>query len=405
MGAASLILWLPFGVHISDGVLSRPWLVGGSVLAGLLVLLASYRVRDEEIPRIALLSAAFFVATLMHLRLGPTSVHLLLNGLVGVLLGRRAPLAILVGLALQAALLGHGGFWTIGVNACVLSLPALLAGGLFAVLRRLPFTGKQRRAVFWIFGCFIGMFSVLATLILQAIVLRWGGAEEWHAIVSLLFYAHLPLVLLEGVVLGFTVSFLARVKPAMLGESVHSESTSKYAALHGSERLPALLLAILTLALAANPAQAHRPHADYVVRADGKVQVEGWFDPGDDPMKGAKVQVFRPNQRLLVEGCLDDRGTFVFRCSEAESLEVIVSAGAGHRTSFHIPREKLQRGAEAIIVPGETVEDTSERKNHSPSWQESLRDALLGISFLLASGAFLLSWRNARKLRNLHPQS
>src|SRR5579884_4562323 len=114
MGVGPVSLGLPWAVHIFDGVLSNPWLAGGFVLAGLLALLAAYRVRDEEIPRIALLSAAFFVATLMHLRLGPTSVHLLLNGLVGVVLGRRAPLAILIGLTLHAVLLGHGGFTTIG---------------------------------------------------------------------------------------------------------------------------------------------------------------------------------------------------------------------------------------------------------------------------------------------------
>src|SRR6516225_7841330 len=134
MGAAPVSFGLLWAVHISDGVLSAPWLAAGFLVAGLLALAASYRVRDEEIPRIALLSAAFFVASLMHLRLGPTSVHLLLNGLVGVVLGRRAPLAILIGLGLQAALLGHGGFSTIGINACVLTLPALAASGFFAAL-------------------------------------------------------------------------------------------------------------------------------------------------------------------------------------------------------------------------------------------------------------------------------
>src|SRR5271166_2019387 len=126
---------LPWAVHISDGILSGPWLVGGFVGMAALMFVASRRVRDEEIPRIALLTAAFFVASLIHVRVGPTSVHLLLNGLVGVVLGWRAGLAIPVGLFLQAALLGHGGFWSLGVNACVMTLPALAAGGLFRLIR------------------------------------------------------------------------------------------------------------------------------------------------------------------------------------------------------------------------------------------------------------------------------
>ena len=75
-------------VHISDGVLTWPWLLGGFVLAGLVDAMAMYKVRDEEIPRIALMTAAFFVASLIHVPIGPTSVHLLLNGLLGVVVGR-----------------------------------------------------------------------------------------------------------------------------------------------------------------------------------------------------------------------------------------------------------------------------------------------------------------------------
>src|ERR671937_1674740 len=125
MGPVSVAL--PWAVHISDGVLAWPWWVGGFALAAVLALAAAYRVRDEEVPRIALLTAAFFVASLIHVRAGPTSVHLVLNGLVGVLLGRRAALAIPVGLFLQAALLGHGGFTSLGINSCVMVLPALAA--------------------------------------------------------------------------------------------------------------------------------------------------------------------------------------------------------------------------------------------------------------------------------------
>ena len=122
-------------VHISDGVLTWPWLAGGFALAGLLARRRLVRVRDEEIPRIALLTAAFFVASLIHVPVGADQRHLLLNGLLGVVLGRRAPLAVLVGLTLQAVLFGHGGFTAIGVNTCVMALPALAPHGCSACCR------------------------------------------------------------------------------------------------------------------------------------------------------------------------------------------------------------------------------------------------------------------------------
>ena len=61
------------------------------------------------------------------------------------------------------------------------------------------------------------MTSVLATLVLAAAALLWGSAEDWHTTVLVLFIAHMPIALAEGVILGFAVGFLARVKPEMLG--------------------------------------------------------------------------------------------------------------------------------------------------------------------------------------------
>src|SRR5579859_5488878 len=132
-------------IHIDPGFLTPEWCVGGYVVAGLLAAVGAWRIRDEEIPRVAVLAAAFFVASLLHVPVpaGPRT-HLLLNGLLGVVLGRRAILAVLVGLFLQSALsvMEGVGFSTLGVNACVLTIPALVAGGLFAGLRRLPWVRK-----------------------------------------------------------------------------------------------------------------------------------------------------------------------------------------------------------------------------------------------------------------------
>jgi cobalt/nickel transport system permease protein len=203
-------LW---AMHISDGLLTWPWLAGGFAVAGVLALFAAWRIRDEEIPQTALLTSAFFVASSIHVRVPPTSVHLLLNGLVGVVLGRRAALAIPVGLFLQAALLGHGGFTTLGINSCIMVLPALLAWQMFAGLRRLPFLKRQWFAM----GLVVGMSATLASTVLNCLVLTWGGVEDWRELARLVLLAHLPVVVIEGLILGFTIKFLAQVKPEMLG--------------------------------------------------------------------------------------------------------------------------------------------------------------------------------------------
>ncbi|MCS6898118.1 MAG: CbiM family transporter [Nitrospira sp.] len=203
-------LW---AVHLSDGVLSTPYLVLGFVGAGVLVGVSLRGVADDEIPRIGLLTAAFFVASLIHVKVGITSVHLLLNGLVGAMLGWRAPLALAVALALQALLLGHGGYTTLGLNVVIMALPALASWAVFRWL-----CGRsQALAVraFW-GGLVVGAMAVVLTAVLYAAVLLAAGVEDFRLVASLGFVAHLPLAGIEAVITATTCASIARARPQLL---------------------------------------------------------------------------------------------------------------------------------------------------------------------------------------------
>lgn len=198
-------------VHISDGALAWPWLAGGWVILGMMLLVAMWRVREQDIPRIGILTAAFFVGSSIHIKLAvvPTSVHLILNGLVGVVLGRRAPLAITVGLALQYLLVAHGGETTIGVNGCIVGIPALLAAGCYPVLKRCGVSPFSR-------GLVIGAGAAAGAVGLNFLVLLLGGKEDWSTLAKLVLLAHVPVVVIEGLMLGVIVRYLEKVKPEML---------------------------------------------------------------------------------------------------------------------------------------------------------------------------------------------
>lgn len=140
-----------FAVHISDGVLQPAWLVGGFGFAAILVFVGSRRIRDEEIPTIAFMTSVFFVGSLIHMRIGISSVHLLLNSILGILLGMRACAAILVGLTLQSILLAHGGVTAIGINFCVMAVPALIVGFAFEFLRPRLRPSNSLRTVAFVF--------------------------------------------------------------------------------------------------------------------------------------------------------------------------------------------------------------------------------------------------------------
>ncbi len=113
-------------MHISEGVLSAPVLVTGAALAATGISVGLKKMDYEKIPQVAVLSAAFFVASLIHVPMGPSSVHLILNGINGLLLGWLCFPSILVALALQAILFQFGGITVLGVNTRTMARPAVI---------------------------------------------------------------------------------------------------------------------------------------------------------------------------------------------------------------------------------------------------------------------------------------
>jgi cobalt/nickel transport system permease protein len=487
-------LW---AVHIGDGQLTFSWCVAGFVAAGLLALLGAWRIHEDEIPQLAVLTAAFFLTALIHVPVpaGPRT-HLLLNGLLGVVLGRRAILAVLVGLFLQSSLsvMEGVGFSTLGVNACVMALPAYLAWGLFAGMQRVPWIHEpalrsglvafctvlatlsmvyavtalitnwgsaaltpdlsaanrvtfypltivnqgtffpltilgafslgflstlsfvaffpltilgaillaavaawaERRldhAVEFPLGLLVGEISVLATILLNGLVLILGGTENWSTLVLLTFVIHLPLAVVEGIILGFTVGFLALVKPQLL------------CGYRPRAREVALLLAPLALLAFTPPVSAHHLLADFDVKPDRRIVIESWFDiPGEngDAPRGAKVLVYRADGSLLVEGVTDAKGLYAFSFEKAEPLKVVVNAGQGHVKELHIPKERLEPYATSDAAPTEhgtsapTAESFADRSSRF-----QFRDVLIAFGFIFGLAAFILSLRNGLALRAL----
>jgi cobalt/nickel transport system permease protein len=431
-------LW---ALHLSDGVVTPAWWIAGWFLAGLLVLLGSWRLRDEDIPRVALLAAAFFVVSLIHVPVpGGPRAHLLLAGLLGVVLGRHAALAIPLGLVLQTILFSHGGLTMIGVNSVVMTVPALAAWGLFAGLRRLPghrtptfrasliftsvtffllsavFAGALLTtnpwtemehgpaltpALTWTFapgvlllvaalgllavlverrnpagpefalGLLVGEVAVLVAVALNGMVLLLGGEGDWHAMVFLTVLVHLPLAVVEGVVLGFTIRFLARVQPDLIGLPAEQPTPS------APPRTSAGIVALLLVVLVPSAAEAHGFSAEYKIdRAARRVKVECWYETGEAP-RNATIVVRRADGSEVVTGKFDAEGLFEFPYDSAEDLTVDIDAGAGHRAHLEISAGKLGRDGRGTVP---------------------VRETIAGLAFVLALAAFLLSWRNSRRL-------
>ncbi|MDY0376390.1 MAG: cobalt transporter CbiM [Desulfobacterium sp.] len=196
-------------MHISEGVLSGQVLVAGGVLAFAGTAIGLKKIDYDSIVHVAILASAFFVASLIHVNLGPSSVHLILNGVVGLLLGWAAFPAILVALLLQAVFFQYGGITALGVNTLIMATPAVVCYYLFS-----PFLNRGKRTVFAA-SFMAGAGSVLLSCLFLGFALYFTE-KSFLEVSILIITANLPIMIIEGVVTGFMVTFLQRVYPEIL---------------------------------------------------------------------------------------------------------------------------------------------------------------------------------------------
>jgi len=196
-------------MHIVDGALSNPVVIGGAVAAAGGIAMGLKSLDIDRIPTAGVLSASFFVASLIHVPIGPSSVHLILNGLAGLLLGWAAFPALFVGLLLQAVFFGFGGLTVLGVNTFNIAMPAVLAWIIFG---RLIGRGSPVQGAIW--GGLGGAFAIAATTLFVAVSLALTG-DEFLPAAKLVFFAHIPVMVIEAVLTGFAVLLARKVKPEL----------------------------------------------------------------------------------------------------------------------------------------------------------------------------------------------
>lgn len=197
-------------MHIADAILPNAMILASAGGAAVVVGTSLRWLAPANVPRVALLTAAFFVASSIHVPLGPVSVHLVLNGLVGIVLGPLAPVALLVALTLQSVLLMEGGITVLGFNLLCMTCGAMLARTLFDLLG--GHSNPARAAA----AGFLGGVSAVCISALMVVIALWIAGDDWTRLRHVVLIAHLPLAVLEGVVSGSAAAFIVRVKPDLL---------------------------------------------------------------------------------------------------------------------------------------------------------------------------------------------
>ena len=212
-------------MHIPDGILPIAVSIGGYAATGLMTWYSLKKINQKEeprkgIPKASLGIAAFFVITMIQIPVPPMSIHLVLTGLLGILLGYYAFPAVLISLLFQAILFQHGGLTTLGINALILGLPAFICYYLFKGAKLY----KKHSKVQWIFwGFLIGALGVLMNVLIfmGVVATSLSSAIDIQAekiALNALMVGNIPLIIIEGVMTATTIIYLRRIKPSLLEE-------------------------------------------------------------------------------------------------------------------------------------------------------------------------------------------
>lgn len=196
-------------MHISEGVLSGPVIAAGAAIAAAGTGIGLKKIDYDRIVQVAILSSAFFVASLIHVNIGPSSSHLILNGIVGLLLGFAAFPAILTALFLQSVLFQYGGLTALGVNTVIMAAPAVAGHYLF-----LPLLGRSPSMNFAA-GFLTGFLNILMSALLLGLSL-WFTDQNFFEVSLAVIAANVPVMIIEGIVTGFCITFLIKVYPEII---------------------------------------------------------------------------------------------------------------------------------------------------------------------------------------------
>ena len=213
-------------MHLSEGILHTPVLLAGVVLAVVGVAVGLHRLESERLPLTALFAAAFFVAGTIHVPVGIGSVHLILNGMAGLFLGWAVFPAFLIALLLQVLFFSFGGFAVLGVNLCVMALPAVAAHYLLRSYLR-PDMGATAKLLT---GLGAGIIGVGGAGALASLVLALDGGKHYQDLIALLLLSHLPVFVLDGIISYGVISLLSKMYPSALqsiGTSLNVDDTKR----------------------------------------------------------------------------------------------------------------------------------------------------------------------------------
>ena len=190
-------------MHIADGIIDTKICIAAHAVSVGLVYVSGRKISLEEIPKMGMMGAALFVASLIHFPLGGPSIQLGLFGIAGIILGKRVFPAVFTALLLQSLIFQHGGLITLGVNALNMGAGAFAAWLIW----------RQKRVPEYIRALIAGFLGIMIPALLMAVEFRLSGYGRG---IMYLVSVYLVAAAIEAAITLSAVRLFRKVKPDIL---------------------------------------------------------------------------------------------------------------------------------------------------------------------------------------------
>jgi cobalt/nickel transport system permease protein len=204
------------------------------IVLGAAIFLSRSRIKERNLPRVAILSAGIFVAQILNFPIGGgTTGHLIGAALFAIMVGPAlAVIGMSVVLLIQALMFGDGGVTALGLNALNMAIIAPLVGwGVYTLID--PMVKGRPRIGRWISVALAAWASVFVAaaacaselLVSYAISAGDYGIAANISVPAMLAY-HAIIGAGEAAITVGLVSYLSSVSPELFS-AIGSRTTSK----------------------------------------------------------------------------------------------------------------------------------------------------------------------------------
>ena len=210
-------------IHLPDGALSLEWLAIWWAVYIIVISTILYALRKRatldplRISATAMVTAVSFAVFQINIPL-LGGIHLNLTPLVGILLGPALGAVSILVVNIFSAAIGHGGWGMIGANAIISSVEVFLAYVSFRML-------KERLGMFPS-GVMAAITALTAGSLVMIGIITMSGIQgsaltrtEMLSNLTLLAGVNVFVAIIEGIVTGFTLTYINRLRPDLLTSS------------------------------------------------------------------------------------------------------------------------------------------------------------------------------------------